>query len=70
MAILMISCNLVVLGETLNQNRGGFGCALPPFVDGQMHINEQGQMCGPYIQQQLYESLSIDYYQMSFLCIL
>ena len=54
MVIPMISCNLVVLGETLNQNRGGFGCALPLFVDGQMHINEQGQMCGPYIQQQLY----------------
>ncbi|XP_062025627.1 histone-lysine N-methyltransferase ATXR7 [Rosa rugosa] len=30
----------------------------PPFVSGWMYVNEQGQMCGPYIQQQLFEGLS------------
>ncbi|KAL4650567.1 hypothetical protein ACB092_01G096400 [Castanea dentata] len=30
----------------------------PAFVSGWMYINEQGQMCGPYIQEQLYEGLS------------
>ncbi|KAG5250161.1 histone-lysine N-methyltransferase ATXR [Salix suchowensis] len=30
----------------------------PPFVSGWMYLNENGQMCGPYIQQQLYEGLS------------
>ncbi|XVF74018.1 hypothetical protein PTKIN_Ptkin13bG0028200 [Pterospermum kingtungense] len=28
------------------------------FVSGWMYVNEHGQMCGPYIQQQLYEGLS------------
>ncbi|KAF8022420.1 hypothetical protein BT93_F0063 [Corymbia citriodora subsp. variegata] len=28
------------------------------FVSGWMYMNEQGQMCGPYIQQQLFEGLS------------
>ncbi|GKV33320.1 hypothetical protein SLEP1_g41844 [Rubroshorea leprosula] len=28
------------------------------FVTGWMYVNEHGQMCGPYIQQQLYEGLS------------
>ncbi|CAM8878666.1 unnamed protein product [Rhodiola kirilowii] len=31
----------------------------PPFtVSGWMYVNEQGQMCGPYIHGQLYEGLS------------
>lgn len=49
------SCNV---GGTLNQERGVTGYAPPPFVGGWMYVNEQGQMCGPYIQQQLYEGLS------------
>ncbi|XVE94333.1 hypothetical protein REPUB_Repub02eG0000300 [Reevesia pubescens] len=28
------------------------------FVSGWMYVNEHGQMCGPYIQHQLYEGLS------------
>lgn len=52
---ILQSCNI---GGTLNQDRGGSGYAPPPFVGGWMYINEQGQMCGPYIQQQLYEGLS------------
>ena len=55
---------------TLNQDKGGFGYAPPHFVGGQMYINEQGQMCGPYIQQQLYDGLLTGFYLMSFLCIL
>lgn len=27
------------------------------FVSGWMYVNQNGQMCGPYIQQQLYEGL-------------
>ncbi|KAL1321020.1 hypothetical protein AAHE18_14G099100 [Arachis hypogaea] len=30
----------------------------PAFVSGWMYVNEQGQMCGPYIQEQLYEGLT------------
>ncbi|KAM7259888.1 hypothetical protein ACFE04_015629 [Oxalis oulophora] len=30
----------------------------PGFATGWMYVNENGQMCGPYIQQQLYEGLS------------
>lgn len=30
----------------------------PPLATGWMYINECGQMCGPYIHQQLYEGLS------------
>ncbi|KDP36710.1 hypothetical protein JCGZ_08001 [Jatropha curcas] len=33
------------------------GYVPPAFVSGWMYINENGQMCGPYIQQQLYEGL-------------
>ncbi|KAI5404524.1 hypothetical protein KIW84_051617 [Lathyrus oleraceus] len=28
------------------------------FVSGWMHVNEHGQMCGPYIKEQLYEGLT------------
>lgn len=34
------------------------GYASPAFVSAWMYVNEQGQMCGPYIQEQLYEGLS------------
>ncbi|KAJ6953213.1 hypothetical protein NC652_005038 [Populus alba x Populus x berolinensis] len=40
---------------------GGENCSghsPPAFVSGWMYYNENGQMCGPYIQQQLYEGLS------------
>lgn len=30
----------------------------PAIVSGWMYVNEHGQMCGPYIQEQLYEGLS------------
>ncbi|KAK7329350.1 hypothetical protein VNO77_23511 [Canavalia gladiata] len=30
----------------------------PAFVSGWMYVNENGQMCGPYIKEQLYEGLS------------
>ncbi|KAL8523875.1 hypothetical protein ACS0TY_013726 [Phlomoides rotata] len=33
------------------------GYASPAFVSGWMYINQNAQMCGPYIQQQLYEGL-------------
>ncbi|KAM6543443.1 hypothetical protein CsatB_007890 [Cannabis sativa] len=36
---------------------GGGGGALP-LATGWMYINECGQMCGPYIERQLYEGLS------------
>lgn len=38
-----------------------FGMCLPqPFVaSGWMYVNEVGQMCGSYVQEQLYEGLSI-----------
>lgn len=55
---ILQSCNI---GGTLNQDRGGSGYAPPPFVGGWMYVNEQGQMCGPYIQQQLYEGLATGY---------
>lgn len=33
------------------------GYTSPAFVSGWMYLNQNGQMCGPYIQQQLYEGL-------------
>lgn len=39
------------------QESSGAGAAVP-MATGWMYINECGQMCGPYIQQQLYEGLS------------
>ncbi|OVA16088.1 SET domain [Macleaya cordata] len=34
------------------------GYVQPVFVSGWMYVNQTGQMCGPYIQEQLYEGLS------------
>ncbi|XP_057969195.1 histone-lysine N-methyltransferase ATXR7 [Malania oleifera] len=45
-------------GITSDQEKNYFGYAPPAFVTGWMYVNEQGQMCGPYIQEQLYEGLS------------
>ncbi|XP_038725488.1 histone-lysine N-methyltransferase ATXR7-like [Tripterygium wilfordii] len=44
-------------GGTLSEDKGCSGYASPVFVSGWMYVNESGQMCGPYIQQQLYEGL-------------
>ncbi|KAJ9186261.1 hypothetical protein P3X46_001859 [Hevea brasiliensis] len=40
------------------QEKNYSGYVHPTFVSGWMYINENGQMCGPYIQQQLSEGLS------------
>ncbi|KAJ4836901.1 hypothetical protein Tsubulata_037371 [Turnera subulata] len=45
-------------GGTSGLDKNYSGCAPPAFVSGWMYINENGQMCGPYIQQQLYQGLS------------
>lgn len=39
-----------------SKNCNGHG--LSDFVTGWMYLNEQGQMCGPYLQQQLFDGLS------------
>ncbi|XP_010270652.1 PREDICTED: histone-lysine N-methyltransferase ATXR7 isoform X2 [Nelumbo nucifera] len=39
-----------------DNNYAGFSHA--PSVSGWMYVNQSGQMCGPYIQEQLYEGLS------------
>ncbi|XP_042014413.1 histone-lysine N-methyltransferase ATXR7-like isoform X4 [Salvia splendens] len=36
----------------------GIHDAAAAFVSGWMYVNQNGQMCGPYIQQQLYEGIS------------
>ncbi|XP_031404179.1 histone-lysine N-methyltransferase ATXR7 isoform X2 [Punica granatum] len=43
---------------SLYQDKSYSGHPQVSFVSGWMYINEQGQMCGPYLQQQLYEGLS------------
>ncbi|XP_062163830.1 histone-lysine N-methyltransferase ATXR7 isoform X2 [Alnus glutinosa] len=45
-------------GGTSYQEKSYSAFVPPAFVSGWMYLNEQGQMCGPYIQQQLYEGLS------------
>jgi hypothetical protein len=45
-------------GGTSYQEKSYSTFVSPAFVSGWMYLNEQGQMCGPYIQQQLYEGLS------------
>lgn len=40
------------------QDKGFSGYSLTTCVSGWMYVNEQGQMCGPYIQEQLHEGLS------------
>ncbi|XP_076930317.1 histone-lysine N-methyltransferase ATXR7-like [Bidens hawaiensis] len=37
------------------------GYSQPAYVSGWMYVNEQGQYCGPYIQEQLFEGLSTKY---------
>lgn len=45
-------------GGTSCQDKRYYAYAPPAIVSGWMYLNEQGQMCGPYIQHQLYEGLS------------
>ncbi|KAJ8450797.1 hypothetical protein Cgig2_032422 [Carnegiea gigantea] len=40
----------------ISDSDNGYGSS--GFVSGWMYINEQGQMCGPYIQEQLFEGLA------------
>ncbi|XP_059638347.1 histone-lysine N-methyltransferase ATXR7 isoform X2 [Cornus florida] len=46
------------VGGTTYQDKTCAGYAPSVFVSGWMYVNEQGQMCGPYIQEQLYGGLS------------
>lgn len=41
-----------------NHNKTHALSALPSYVTGWMYVNHNGQMCGPYIQDQLYEGLA------------
>ncbi|KAI3931953.1 hypothetical protein MKW98_012363 [Papaver atlanticum] len=45
-------------GETQRHDRSLPGYAQPVYVSGWMYVNQNGEMCGPYIQEQLYEGLS------------
>lgn len=45
-------------GNISFQDQSHTGYVQPAFVSGWMYVNEQGQMCGPYIQEQLYEGLT------------
>ncbi|CAL5416354.1 unnamed protein product [Camellia sinensis] len=47
-------CNI---GGSSFQGKTYTGCVPSAFVTGWMYVNENGQMCGPYIQEQLYEGL-------------
>lgn len=49
------SCNAA---GTSYQDKNYSANVPPPFVSGWMYVNEHGQMCGPYIQEQLYQGLS------------
>ncbi|KAK9063090.1 hypothetical protein SSX86_016960 [Deinandra increscens subsp. villosa] len=42
-----------------NKEYGGY--MQPGYVSGWMYVSEQGQYCGPYIQEQLFEGLSTNY---------
>lgn len=46
------------LGGSSYQGKDNTGYASESIVSGWMYVNENGQMCGPYIQEQLYEGLS------------
>lgn len=45
-------------GNISFQDQSHPGYMQPAFVSGWMYVNENGQMCGPYIQEQLYEGLT------------
>ncbi|CAH9073421.1 unnamed protein product [Cuscuta epithymum] len=46
------------VGATSHDDKSCPAYALPAQVNGWMYVNQEGQMCGPYIQEQLYEGLS------------
>lgn len=50
-------CPTTVNISHMNQSFCGY-MQQPAFVSGWMYVNEQGQMCGPYIKEQLYEGLT------------
>ncbi|XP_019107476.2 histone-lysine N-methyltransferase ATXR7 isoform X3 [Beta vulgaris subsp. vulgaris] len=64
------NCQVNLIGDTdaVSHASGVAGIAYPEkscngnglsdYVTGWMYLNEQGQMCGPYLQQQLFEGLS------------
>ncbi|XP_047324982.1 histone-lysine N-methyltransferase ATXR7 [Impatiens glandulifera] len=45
-------------GGSSNQSKNYGGYELPSFVSKWMYVNQNGQMCGPYIKEQLYEGLT------------
>ncbi|KAJ8772540.1 hypothetical protein K2173_027717 [Erythroxylum novogranatense] len=45
-------------GGTSYQDKGYYGHRQPAFVNAWTYINENGQMCGPYIKEQLFDGLS------------
>ncbi|CAH1430088.1 unnamed protein product [Lactuca virosa] len=51
--------NALHLNDGTNKSQVGY--AQPAYVSGWMYINEQGQYCGPYIQEQLYDGLSTSF---------
>lgn len=50
-----LSCSI---GGTTRQDNNYSGYAQAVAVNGWMYYNESSQLCGPYIQEQLYEGLS------------
>lgn len=45
-------------GSSCDKSYSSFAPSSSSCVSGWMYVNEHGQICGPYIQQQLYEGLS------------
>ncbi|KAK8309345.1 hypothetical protein V6Z12_D02G120100 [Gossypium hirsutum] len=45
-------------GSSCDKSYSSYAPSSSSYVSGWMYVNEHGQMCGPYIQQQLYEGLS------------
>ncbi|CDP07236.1 unnamed protein product [Coffea canephora] len=52
-----VNQSFVVSGSS-NDNKTHTLSSLPSYVTGWMYVNHNGQMCGPYIQDQLYEGLA------------
>ncbi|KAJ0764934.1 putative [histone H3]-lysine(4) N-trimethyltransferase chromatin remodeling SET family [Helianthus annuus] len=48
-------------GGNDDANKKHVGYTQPAYVSGWMYVSEQGQYCGPYIQEQLFEGLSTNY---------
>ncbi|CAK8531800.1 unnamed protein product [Lathyrus sativus] len=53
----MCSTSTVNISHSHQSFGGGF-VQQPVFASGWMYVNEHGQMCGPYIKEQLYEGLT------------